>query len=69
MSFDTMEQAYKQLNAEQQQAIYNLTILLLNNNENQQSKPKKRTFGQYAGRAKAVFADNWEMTDEELCSL
>lgn len=69
MSYEAMEQAYKQLTDEQQKAIYNITLLLLSNQEPQQDKPKKRVFGQYAGKATAVFADDWEMTEEELCSL
>lgn len=68
MSYETMEQAYKQLNDEQQKAIYEMTLLLLNNNK--PVKPmKERVLGKYAGKATAVFADDWEMTEEELCSL
>jgi hypothetical protein len=69
MSYAQMEHTFNLLTAEQQQAIFNLAVLLLNSNSSVADKPKKRTFGQYAGRATAVFADDWEMTDEELCSL
>ena len=49
MSYETMEQAYKQLNAEQQKAIYEMTLLLLNNNK--PVKPMKdRVLGKYAGK-------------------
>jgi antitoxin (DNA-binding transcriptional repressor) of toxin-antitoxin stability system len=30
---------------------------------------KPRPLGLYAGKVKAIFHDNWEMTDEELLSL
>lgn len=69
MSYTQMEHTFNLLTDEQQQAIFNLAVLMLNSNSNAASKPQKRTFGQYAGRATAVFADDWEMTDEELCSL
>jgi hypothetical protein len=65
-----MEKAYKMLTNEQQQVVYSLTVMLISHNAESQSKPRpKRTFGQYAGRAKAVFADNWEMSEEELCGI
>ncbi len=67
MSHSQMEQTFKMLTDEQQLAIYNLAVLLLNSNaDTTAKKTKKRTFGQYSGRATAVFADDWEMTDEEL---
>jgi hypothetical protein len=70
MSYDTMEKAYKMLTKEQQQFVYNLTVMLINHNAESQSKPRpKRTFGQFAGRAKAVFADDWGMSEEELCKI
>ena len=65
-----MEKAYKMLTKDQQQVVYNLTVMLISHNAESQCRQRsKRTFGQYAGRAKAVFADNWEITEDELCAI
>ncbi|MBO7480595.1 MAG: hypothetical protein J6T63_00645 [Bacteroidales bacterium] len=70
MSYEAMKQAYNALTAEQQAIVYNLTISLMHLNARFDIQaPQKRTFGQFAGRAKAIFADDWEMTEDELCSL
>ncbi|MBQ3922110.1 MAG: hypothetical protein II707_02340 [Spirochaetales bacterium] len=71
MSYETMKNAYSALTEEQQLIVYNLTISLLNMNRSK-AEPvmsAKREFGQFAGKATAVFADNWDMTEEELCCL
>ncbi len=70
MSYEEMKIAYSALTEEQKQIVYNLTISLLNMNRKIESVlPVKREFGQFAGKASVVFADNWDMTEEELCSL
>lgn len=70
MSYDVLEKNYEMLTAEQQLVVYNLVISLRNLNVNSSYEPaQKRTFGKFAGRATAVFADNWEISEEELCSL
>ena len=70
MSYEAMKQAYNTLTAEQQLIVYNLTISLMHLNAKLDSQaPRKRSFGQFAGRAKAIFADDWEITEDELCSL
>ena len=65
-----MKLAYNALTAEQQSIVYNLTISLMHLNAKFESQvPRKRTFGQFVGRAEAIFADDWEITEDELCSL
>lgn len=70
MSYDVLEKNYETLTAEQQLIVYNLVISLgkLNATHGEKSL-KKRTFGKFADRATATFADNWEMSEEELCAL
>ena len=31
------------------------------------SKPQKRIFGQFAGKATATFADDWSINENEFC--
>lgn len=70
MSYQIMEKTYKRLTVEQQRIIYNLAVLLLHLNVKAEiQRQHKRTFGKFAGRSKAVFSDNWEITEEELCAL
>ncbi|MCR5621914.1 MAG: hypothetical protein K6G18_08655 [Treponema sp.] len=70
MSYVVMEKAYNTLTEEQQLIVYNLTVALMNMNEKAEKKvPPKRTFGKFAGRAKAVFSPDWEMSEEELFGL
>ena len=70
MSYDVLEKNYEMLTAEQQLIVYNLVISLSKLNANSSYETaQKRTFGKFAGRATAAFADNWEITEEELCSL
>ena len=70
MPYDLLEKNYETLTAEQQLIVYNLVISLGNLNTKQDCKPlKKRSFGKFAGKAKAVFSDTWDMTEEELCAL
>lgn len=70
MSYQIMEKTYKKLTVEQQRIIYNLAVLLLHLNVKAEiQRQNKRTFGKFAGRSKAVFSDNWEITEEELCAL
>lgn len=70
MPYDLLEKNYKSLTEEQQLIVFNLVVSLGNLNAAQSAGSlKKRTFGKFAGKAKAVFSDDWEMSEEELCSL
>ena len=70
MPYDLLEKSYKSLNEEQQLIVFNLVISLGNLNANNADVSlKKRTFGKFSGKAKAVFSDNWEMSEEELSAL
>ena len=70
MSYEAMKQAYNTLTAEQKSSVYNLTISLMHLNAKLDTQaPRKRTFGQFVGHAKAIFSDDWEITEDELCSL
>ena len=70
MSYELMKNTYCALSEEQQFLVYNLAVSLLNmNRKGNSSCSTKREFGQYAGKATAVFSDNWEITEEELCCL
>ncbi|MBR6215320.1 MAG: hypothetical protein IKQ84_02835 [Spirochaetaceae bacterium] len=70
MSYDVLEKSYETLTDEQQLIVYNLVISLGKLNAKQDAKAlKKRTFGKFAGRATATFSDDWEISEEELCSL
>ncbi|MBR5646979.1 MAG: hypothetical protein IKX23_10110 [Treponema sp.] len=69
MAFDLLQKNYETLTEEQQMIVYNLVLSLVNLNTKPLETPEKRTFGQFAGKATAVFSDSWEMTEEELCSL
>ena len=72
MSYKNLERTYNTLTEEQQSIVYNLALSLFNLNsklrKNTSVQPKRK-FGKYAGVAKATFKDNWEMSEEELCSL
>lgn len=67
MSYEILEKTYTALTEEQQQIVYSLVLSLEKMNEKKSSK--KREFGKFAGKAKATFSDNWQMTEEELCAL
>ena len=69
MSYDVLQKNYEVLTEEQQKIVYNLVLSLVNLNTKTVDSPKKRTFGKFTGKAKAVFSDSWEMTEEELCAL
>ncbi len=70
MSYDVLEKSYETLTDEQQLIVYNLVISLGKLNAKQDAKAlKKRTFGKFAGRTTATFSDDWEISEEELCSL
>ena len=70
MSYDVLEKSYETLTDEQQLIVYNLVISLGKLNAKQDAKAlEKRTFGKFAGRATATFSDDWEISEEELCSL
>ena len=70
MSYDVLEKSYETLTDEQQLIVYNLVISLGKLNAKKDEKAlKKRTFGKFAGRATATFSDDWEISEEELCSL
>ena len=66
MSYEVLEKNYNALTEEQQMIVYNLIISLGKLNEKNDVIPKKREFGQYVSKAKAVFSEDWEMTEEEL---
>ena len=69
MSYAVLEKSYATLTAEQQMIVYNLVLSLEKMNERQSVHPKKREFGKFKGRATAVFSDDWEMSESELCGL
>ena len=69
MAYDLFQKSYETLTEEQQMIIYNLVLSLVKMNSKPVETPRKRVFGQYAGKAKAVFSDSWEMSEEELCAL
>ena len=69
MAYDVFQKNYETLTEEQQMIIYNLVLSLVKMNSKPVETPKKRVFGQYAGKAKASFSDSWEMSEEELCAL
>ena len=70
MSYEVLEKTYNTLTEAQQMIVYNLVLSLgqLNKQQNK-TKLKKRSFGKFADKAKAVFSDSWEMSEQELCSL
>ena len=69
MPYAVLEKSYETLTAEQQMIVYNLVLSLEKMNEKQAAQPKKREFGKFCGRATAVFSDDWEMSESELCGL
>lgn len=69
MTYDIFQQYYDLLPEEQQMIVYNLTLSLANLNARAANTPKKRAFGKFAGKAKAVFSDSWDISEEELCAL
>ena len=66
MAYEVFQKNYEILTEEQQMVVYNLVLSLANMNERLADAPAKRKF---AGKAKAVFSDSWEMSEEELCAL
>lgn len=69
MRFDALQKSYETLTEEQQMIVDNLILSLGKLNEKPVEASKKREFGQFAGKATAVFSDSWEMSEEELCAL
>ena len=69
MGFDALQKSYETLTEDQQMIVYNLVLSLCKLNEKPVETPKKRVFGQFAGKATAVFSDSWEMSEEEICAL
>lgn len=69
MSYEVFQKNYEILTEEQQMIVYNLVLSLGNLNAKLSETPKKRTFGKFAGKAKAIFSDSWEMSEEKLCAL
>lgn len=69
MRFDALQKSYETLTEEQQMIVYNLILSLGKLNEKPVEASKKREFGQFTGKATAVFSDSWEMSEEELCAL
>ena len=69
MAYDVLQQSYETLTEEQQMIVYNLVLSLCKLNSKPAESPKKRMFGQFAGKATATFSDSWEMSVEELCYL
>ena len=67
MSYETLEKNYKNLTEEQQHIVYNLILSLSKINvQSSQCCPKKRQFGKYAHCATAIFAEDWQITEEEF---
>lgn len=67
MSYETLEKNYKNLTEEQQHIVYNLILSLSETNvQGAQCCPKKRQFGKYARCATAIFAEDWQITEEEF---
>ncbi len=69
MSYDILQKNYETLTDEQQIIVNNIILSLVNLNTKTIKSPEKRTFGKFEGKAKAVFSDSWEMTEEEFCAL
>ena len=67
MSYEILEKSYATLTDEQQMIVYNLVVSLEKLNSKKNDSPQKRIFGKFSGTAIAVFSDDWEMTEEELC--
>ena len=69
MTYDIFQQYYALLSEEQQAIVYNLTLSLANLNARTANTPEKRASGKFAGKAKAIFSDSWNMSEKELCTL
>ncbi len=69
MAYEVFKKNYEILTEDQQMIVYNLVLSFVNLNAKLADVPAKRTFGKFAGKAKAVFSDSWEMSEEELCAL
>ena len=70
MSYDVIEKSYNTLTEEQQLIVYNLILSLCKLNlQSENNVISKRVFGKFSKTAKVSFADDWEMSEEELCSL
>lgn len=70
MSYEILEESYSTLTEEQQLIVYNLILSLckLNLKAKNTAMPK-RIFGKFSSTAKVTFSDNWEMSEEDMCSL
>ena len=70
MPYAAIEKSFENLTDEQKTIVYNLVVSLGRMNKRHETLPPgKRVFGKYAGKASATFADDWEMSEEDLCSL
>ena len=71
MNYATIERPYNTLTEEQQAIVYDLVLSLakLNSVKTQPETAQKRTFGQFANTANAVFNDGWAITEQDLCAL
>ena len=70
MSKATLIEKIDTLTEEQRENAEKYIDFLIYREQQEIQKPvkKKRVFGKFEGKAKAVFAEDWEMTEEELCS-
>ncbi|MBR5939617.1 MAG: hypothetical protein IKZ88_00020 [Neisseriaceae bacterium] len=71
MNYATIERPYNTLTEEQQAIVYDLVLSLakLNSVKTQPETVQKRTFGKFANTATAVFANDWTITEQDLCAL
>lgn len=72
MNNETLLEKLNELSPEMRESAENYIDFLLYKARTELQKPvkkKKRVFGKFEGKAKAVFAEDWEMTEEELCNL
>ncbi|MBQ9260072.1 MAG: hypothetical protein IJ187_09530 [Neisseriaceae bacterium] len=69
MSYAAIEHSYNTLTQEQQVIVNDLIVSLakLNKRNLKEKARPKRTFGQFSGRATAIFSNTWSMTEDELC--
>ena len=59
------------LNMDDESVLNDVWLLLKqwNSAVDQQEKPKQREIGFLKGKAKVIFHDDWEMTEEELIGM
>ena len=70
MNYAAIERSYNTLTEEQQAIVYNLVLSLAKlNSIKTPETAQQRTFGQFANTATATFADDWAITEQELCTL